>query len=146
VRKQGEGLEDHPDPRTEIGEFARFDGVVGPDGHPINRDRPRVWLLEEIDAPQERALPRAARTDQGHDFTGADREPDVVEYDVVPIALLDPVQVYRQTAVLPAVIILRLPYSRAAASNGGCLLSATNARSAWRLKQRSGTEESRGAS
>src|SRR6516162_7575745 len=46
----------------------------------VDRDRPALVLLEQVDAAQQGCLARTARTDHDHDLSWADRERNVAQH------------------------------------------------------------------
>ena len=83
VREEVELLEDDPDPLPD----RRDVDAVARDLLALEEDAARLDRLEEVDAPQQRALAAAARADHHEDLARLHLEVDAVEDEVVPEAL-----------------------------------------------------------
>ena len=83
VREEVELLEDDPDPLPDRGDV----DAVARDLLALEGDAARLDRLEEVDAPQQRALAAAARADHHEDLARLHLEVDAVEDEVVSEAL-----------------------------------------------------------
>ena len=107
VREEVERLEDDPDlaPDAVHVDAARRD-LLAEDDDPAALDR-----LQEVDAAEERRLPRARGADQADDLVLGEREVDAAQHFVAPEALVDVLEGKRRTvrahAVLPASCLRR---------------------------------------
>jgi len=85
VGEEVEGLEDHPDVRTQLGEFGPFLGqqlTIDGDGAAVDR-------LEPIDRTTQGGFARPTRSDHDDDLTAIDHCIDVVEHMKVTEVLVD---------------------------------------------------------
>jgi hypothetical protein len=82
------GLEDHAHPGPH---GVRIDARVG-DVVPGERDPTVVDDLEQVDAPQQGRLARAAGADEHDALAALDGQVDVLEHDVLPERLPDPLE------------------------------------------------------
>ncbi len=80
IREQVERLENHPDFFADLIDIGRFVGEVDA----IDPDFALVNGLKPVDAAQQRAFPRSARSDDDDDFARSDFEADVIESMDVP--------------------------------------------------------------
>jgi hypothetical protein len=98
VREQVEGLEHDADPPPDpIHVDARRRDLL-----PVDEDPARVDRLQEVDAPQERGLPRARRPDQADHLVLADLEVDAPEHLERAEGLPHPLQAERDGVAAPA--------------------------------------------
>src|SRR5918994_4971166 len=106
VRIQVELLEDHADLAAQLVEARSSPGEL----HAIHNELAGGDLLEAVDAPEQRALPRPRRPDDDHDLALVNDEIYVLEDLEVPEELVDPAKLYE------AHTMYVLPFSRAAGS------------------------------
>src|SRR4029077_15901173 len=85
VREEVVALEDDPDFAAQL---VDVDADVG-DAVTVDRDRPTVDGLEEIDASEQRGLARSGRPDEAHDLVLVDRHVDAAQHPVVTEPLLE---------------------------------------------------------
>ena len=85
VREEVEALEHDADLAAHL---VDVDADVG-DAVAVDRDRPAVDRLEQVDAAEQRRLPRSGRADEAHDLVLVHRHVDAAEHPVVAEPLLD---------------------------------------------------------
>src|SRR5918995_4867367 len=104
VRIQVELLEDHADLAAQLVE-ARSSLV---ELHAVHNELAGGDLLEAVDTPEQRALPRPGRPDDDHDLALVNVEIYILQGLEVPEELVDPAKLYEAHSVYV------LPFSRAA--------------------------------
>src|SRR5215203_3265172 len=104
VRIQVELLEDHADLAAQLVE-ARSSLV---ELHAVHNEFAGGDVLEAVDTPEQRALPRPGRPDDDHDLALVNGEIYVLQGLEVPEELVDPAKLYEVHSVY------LLPFSRAA--------------------------------
>src|SRR5690606_10970434 len=85
VREEVEGLEDHPDVRSKLGQLL----ALLREGDPIDGDGAAPDGLESVDRPDQRRLTRSGRADHDHDLALVNRELDVLQGVQVTVVLVD---------------------------------------------------------
>ena len=86
-----EMLEDHPDPRPQLGQppitHSLHDAIsarLEPDTGTLEINFASIGWRQKIDATQQRGFPRATRAQHTNSGTALDLEADIVEYAVRP--------------------------------------------------------------